>query len=318
MNGAAPQTLAAFAQAVPGSDVTFVMKPVRLADGRTLWFGETEVTWDAYDVFRNRLDLPPAERIAPGPDTQLRESATRPDAIARPSPPYGDPARGFGRTGMPAIGVTHHAAEQYCRWLSQKTGRRYRLPTAAEWAECCRTGGTNLPRDVGDVRASAARSGCGAPGVVNDASRAPPITPGAPHPDPQAPSRPSINDYAWHFDNANEQPQGVAAKLPNAHGLYDMLGNVAEWCTIADGKGTTSGGSYLTDAADLRCDLIEPQTPAWNQSDGSFPKSKWWLSDAPFVGFRVVCEPQAASMPLRLCGHSVAAEGRAKPSLSPW
>ena len=232
----------AFTQTVPGSAVTFVMRPVPVGGGATLWVAETEVTWDAYDVFLNRLDLPADRRASP-------EADPGPDAITRPTPPYRPPDRGWGHEGYPALGVTYHAARTYCQWLSQRTGRKYRLPTVAEWERAC---------DGGRGTTTAA--------VTQPA------------------------DHAWCLENADEQAHAVATKRPNALGLYDMPGNVAEWCVSTHGNGVACGGSFLTPAADLNCRLRQTQTPAWNQSDGSFPKSKWWLADAPFVGFRVVCE----------------------------
>jgi hypothetical protein len=50
------------------------------------------------------------------------------------------------------------------------------------------------------------------------------------------------------------------------------------------------GGSYDSDAKEVHCGAKKTQTPDWNSTDPQNPKSKWWLSDGPFVGFRIVCE----------------------------
>jgi hypothetical protein len=239
-----------FVETVPGSTVTFTMRPVNVFDGhagpRVLWFAETETTWDAYDVFYLRLD-----EQAAGADVAMagREG---PDAITRPTLPYSPPDRGWGHGGYPAISVSFNAATKYCEWLSRRTDRRYRLPTVAEfrealWVSC----GTSLP--------------------------------------------PALEMY-WLSDNAGERTHPAATKRPNSHGLYDVVGNVAEWCVGSDGTPVVCGGSFRERLADLAVAADEDRafpvrpTKDWQANDGSFPKSRWWLSDAPFVGFRVVCE----------------------------
>jgi formylglycine-generating enzyme required for sulfatase activity len=178
-----------------------------------------------------------------------------PDAVTRPSKPYLPPDRGFGHEGFAAIGMSHHTAKQFCAWLSRKTGRPYRLPTEAEWEHACRAGSP------------------GAYSFGDDVSM--------------------LNDHAWSIANAEARPHAVGGLKPNAWGLHDMHGNVAEWCDGPDGQGVTRGGSYLDAADKLTCAARMMQTPAWNASDPQVPKSKWWLANAPFVGFRVVCDLEA-------------------------
>jgi len=235
----------AYRDSIPGTLVTFEMirvpRDTVTAETRhgSFWIGKTEVTWDEYDVWAFRLDL--AGR-------QATDSA---DAISRPSRPYGAPDRGFGHHAYPAIGMTYHAAEQYCAWLSAKTGQHYRLPTDAEWTQALQMG------LGGDTVLSAAR---------RDA-------------------------LAWHAGNAGNQSHAVASKQPDALGLHDMLGNVAEWVTGADGRPVVRGGSWGDPPARVGLHAQASQTSAWNETDPQFPKSRWWLADAPFVGFRIVREP---------------------------
>ena len=101
--------------------------------------GSKEVTWDEYDQFAFSLDLKKKKRDNVDP-TKQSEWEKKADAVTRPTPPYADETFGFGRSGQPAICITHHAAMEYCRWLSAKTGKIYRLPTEAEWEYACRAG----------------------------------------------------------------------------------------------------------------------------------------------------------------------------------
>ena len=101
-----------------------------------------------------------------------------------------------------------------------------------------------------------------------------------------------VGDYAWHWDNANDITGPAGAKKPDALGLHDILGNVAELVVAGDGQPTVRGGSFKTDAADVDCGWRKQYKPAWNAADPQFPKSEWWYSDGPFIGFRLVREKE--------------------------
>lgn len=182
---------------------------------------------------------------------------TRPadaDVVARPSKPYLPPDRGFGHSGYPALSMTHHAAEAFCLWLSAKTGRTYRLPTEDEWEYACRAGSTD--------------DWC----FGSDPSQLP--------------------DFAWNADTAGFTTHPVATLAPNALGLFDMHGNAAEWAQGNDAKPIVCGGSYLSVPAETTATSRLRQTRDWQASDPQIPRSRWWLADAPHVGFRVVCEDE--------------------------
>jgi formylglycine-generating enzyme required for sulfatase activity len=204
----------------------------------SFWMSTTEIPWDVYDIWAFRLDLTEEQR------------AQGVEAVSRPSKPYGAPDHGFGHQGYAAIHLTHFSATMFCVWLTVKTGKRYRLPTEAEWEYACRAG------------------------MVNDT----PMTADA------------LKAVAWFKDNSENKTHPVGKKKPNAWGLYDMLGNAAEWCIGMDGKPVACGGSYQDPADKVMPSARKSQTPDWNATDPQFPKSKWWLSDAPFVTFRVVCD----------------------------
>jgi formylglycine-generating enzyme required for sulfatase activity len=178
------------------------------------------------------------------------------DAVTRPSKPYLTMDRGFGHAGYPAISMSARGAQEFCVWLSGKTKKHYRLPTEAEWEYACWGGAaptTAFP--FGDDSAT-------------------------------------LGDYAWFKANSEAKTHAVGEKKANGWGLVDMLGNAAEWAIGRDGVAVTKGGSFRSEADMLRPGARVAAIAAWNATDPQIPKSKWWLADGPFVGFRVVCEPE--------------------------
>jgi len=214
----------------------------------------TEITWDSYDIFVYHLDEPPGGEEGGAPG----EDGDGPQAVTRPTKPYIPPDRGFGHAGFPTISVTFKGAREYCVWLSKKTGRTYRLPTEAEWEYMAR--GEAAPY---------------APYCFGDDVKL-------------------LDEYAWYADNANRKTQPVGNKKPNAWGLLDVHGNVGEWAVGLDGQPVARGGAFLNKAKEVTLTRRDKQTPLWNITDPQMPKSTWWLSDCNFVGFRIICEPDAA------------------------
>jgi formylglycine-generating enzyme required for sulfatase activity len=237
------------------------------------WMATKETTWELFDVYAFSFDKKQAkaaeEAGKPKDRTPLDLKA---DAVSRPTPPYVDMTFGYGHDGFPAICMTHLAAAKFCEWLAEKTGKKYRLPTEAEWEYACRAGADGA-RFFGEE---------------------------------------PLDDFVWYYENSNEKPQPVGKKKPNSWGLYDMLGNVSEWCQdkyVADyftrmkeaGNlldpvvktdetvwHSARGGSWQDDPEFLRAAARRGAEEDWSVQDPQEPKSIWWHTDAHFVGFRIV------------------------------
>ena len=100
--------------------------------------------------------------------------------------------QGWGRGKQPVINVSWKEAVAYCQWLSEQTKRHYVLPSEAQWEYAARSGST-ADYCFGDNEAE-------------------------------------LKNYAWYDDNSNSQTHPVGEKKPNVWGLYDVHGNVWEWC----------------------------------------------------------------------------------------
>jgi formylglycine-generating enzyme required for sulfatase activity len=234
------------------------------------WMGRCEVSWDEYHLFMLQLD----RREHAGAADQAPEQDRWADAVSRPTPPYVPMDFEMGVSGFPAISMTQFAARHYTKWLSMKTGRFYRLPSEAEWEHACRAG-TTTAYSFGDDAAL-------------------------------------LDEYAWYFDNSDDAYHPVGTKKPNPWGLFDMHGNVAEWVldaherefyarSGASGKVSdpvnwpsepyphvVRGGSWDDDPERLRSAARRGSHKGWKIQDPQVPKSIWYLTDARFVGFRVV------------------------------
>jgi formylglycine-generating enzyme required for sulfatase activity len=156
----------------------------------------------------------------------------------------------------PVEKVSWNDAQAFCQKLSQITGKTYRLPTEAEWEYACRAG-TTTRYYFGD-----------------DANQ--------------------LGDYAWYGGNSQNTTHPVGQKKPNAWGLYDMSGNVWEWC---EDNGHDSyenapkdGSAWLTNYNDYQI----LRGGSWVKHPGfcrSASRNIYYRRDADSndFGFRVVC-----------------------------
>jgi len=279
-----------YTNAIPGTQVNYVMVPIPGGEftmgspdseaGRNpdegparrvkiapFWMGRLEVSWNEYELFM----FPDDEKKLRG-DHPTEESVNAvSDAVTRPSKPYMEMSFGMGKEGYPAISMSQHAANKYCHWLSAKTGHFYRLPTEAEWEYACRAG-TSTAYSFGDDEGK-------------------------------------LGEYGVFEDNSDFKYGKIGRKKPNPWGLHDMHGNVAEWCldqyedsyeSLKDtlinpwNKATkpyphvVRGGSFDDSASKLRSAARRGSDRNWKMRDPQLPKSIWWLTDAQFVGFRIV------------------------------
>jgi formylglycine-generating enzyme required for sulfatase activity len=190
--------------------------------------------------------------LASGPASPAYDQTDYPaDAIARPSKSYILPDLGWGHNGWPAINVSFISVQMYCRWLAAETKKKYRLPTEAEWEWACRAG------------------------VMG----------------PWKSTKAVLDKTAWWQGNSDGMTHPVGKKAPNKYGLYDMFGNPGEWATDLQGKDVLCGGTQRDGIAGQIPGMRRRWDPKWQETDPQFPKSRWWLADGRFVGFRVVCEP---------------------------
>ncbi|MFM1904848.1 MAG: Serine/threonine-protein kinase pkn1 [Planctomycetota bacterium] len=296
-------------ETIPGTDVSFRMIPVpsgrfRMGSpdteaGRTadegpqfevtvepFWIGQHEVTWREYKQYMAACNLFIAMQAS---GLRPITAANQADAVTAPSNLY-DPTMTFvngEEPDLPAVTMTQFAARQYTKWLSGLTGRFYRLPAESEWEYACRAG-SDTPWSCGGE---------------TDA----------------------LGDHAWFADNADDTTHPVGEKLPNAFGLHDMHGNVAEWVVdelVAGGYAAAAalpqpvsvaaaiqwparlyprvlrGGAYYDEASECRSAARRgsrdaggtAQDPDWKDVDPNFPKSPWWYTEEPAlgVGLRVV------------------------------
>ena len=170
-----------------------------------------------------------------------------------------------GDLNRPAESVNWFDARDYCANLTQQertagrlpAGWVYRLPTEAEWEYAARAGTTtrfSFGDDAGYTK---------------------------------------LGEYAWYSSNSGSATHAVQTKKPNSWGLYDMAGNVWEWCS--DWNGSYPGGSVIDPVGPASGSYRVGRGGSW-YSDGRHCRSAIRASQTPdfrynIVGFRAVLAP---------------------------
>jgi sulfatase modifying factor 1 len=238
-----------------GGNLAFFEQPLHKVFVDAFYINKYEVTFEEYETFCKETGW----RLPVDPDFKYERT-------------FNDKMYG---AQLPVVMVTRNDAEEFCRWISKKTGRNYRLPTEAEWEKGARGGlenklypwGNEEPDDSGIYRANYG---------------------------------PGFGHNEWKKDGY-EYTAPVGSYPPNGYGLYDMAGNVWEWVSDwfddnyysispyknprgpaepavgldAGARGILRGGCYSSSADHLRC----------AKRYGLFPKG-----ESSLMGFRIARE----------------------------
>ncbi|MHC5056052.1 MAG: formylglycine-generating enzyme family protein [Planctomycetota bacterium] len=238
---------------------------VRIA--RPFWIGECEVTNELYGRFDPEHDC-----------TYYIKRYPREDGKGAP----------LNGPRQPVVRVSWERAMEFCRWLSGRTGKRFALPTEAEWEYACRAGAASA-LCYGGVDADFSRHA-----NVGDRSFSrgmqkggKQVTGGLPH---MLLEGADVADA--RFDDGCVVTADVGGREPNAWGLLDMHGNAAEWTLSLYRPYAYRGGDGRNDASREGARVVR---------GGSFfdpprrCRSGFRLAYPPWrrvfnVGFRVVCQ----------------------------
>ncbi len=169
----------------------------------------------------------------------------------------GNPSK-FKRESCPVEQVSWNDAVKFCDRLTKSTGKKYRLPTETEWEYACRAGTTTKYYFGDDVG--------------------------------------DLDNYAWFNGNSESKTHPVGERAPNQFGLFDMHGNVREWCLDhwhSNYENAPTDGSAWIEGGDSGLRVI--RGGSWASDPGSC-RSAYRDDFNPgirlsYIGFRVVCVP---------------------------
>ena len=182
---------------------------------RPIAMGQYPVTFADYDRYVSAMGAErPTDEDSGLLQTFFERQPERPNRPERPAD------EGWGRGRRPVINVNWHEAKAYAAWLSEQTGKRYRLPSESEWEYAARAG-TETAYSWGDeINCSQARYG---------------------------------RRYGGECSNSGDGPVPVGSFEPNPFRLYDLHGNVWEWvedCWHDNYEGAPSDGNAWTGGDD--------------------------------------------------------------------
>ncbi|MCX5673969.1 MAG: SUMF1/EgtB/PvdO family nonheme iron enzyme [Planctomycetota bacterium] len=233
----------------------------RIRVDRPFWMGKVEVTNEQYAAFDPLHD---SRYIS-----VFNKDQSNPGEIAN-------------RPRQPVIRVSWQEAMGFCAWLSQKTGRKFALPTEAQWEYACRAG-TATPLNFGACEADFGKSANLADERVNNLCRG---------------NSPRWIPAVKAFNDGAIVTEQVGKYQPNAWGLCDMHGNVWEWTRTTykpypydalDGRdaGTAEGDKVVRSGSFYD----RPQ-----RARSAFRLSYPWWQRVFNVGFRVMCQDEPRSL----------------------
>jgi formylglycine-generating enzyme required for sulfatase activity/serine/threonine protein kinase len=238
----------------PGRNNNEKLHKVTLTQG--FYLQTTEVTLDQWRAFIR--DTKYSSEAETGKGAWIRRGGKWSNKKGR----YWDNPGFYQTENDPVTCVSWNDVQSYIKWLNRKEKKKYRLPTESEWEYACRAGSTTA-----FANGAISELKCGYDS--------------------------HLNDMGWYCGNSNRKTHPVSKKKPNLWGLYDMHGNVWEWCqdwyeeypsgSITNPTGPSQGsrrvrrgGGWGNDALDCR---------------SSFRGKFWPEGGTRGIGFRLLMEP---------------------------